>query len=331
MESPREGAARFHFSTDAFPERERVTAWREVFGRAVVNIDIEPLNRDGFQSTATVLRLPGLGVMFGTTAGYRGILTKELIKADDISFMAAPTCRWTASQLGRNPVLAPGDGLLMSNTDIGSLTLGSAARFTTFCLPRAALASLLLDPNAAIARVVPSTNIALQLLVGYLSSVLDAEALVTPELSQLAVTHIYDLLAVALGGTRDAMEAANSRGVRAARLHAIKRDILANLAGRDLSLDALAKRHHISPVYIRKLFETENSSFSRFVLEQRLARAHRTLSKPRLADGAIGKVALEAGFGDLSYFNRAFRRRYGATPSEVREQAERNADETEQA
>ena len=27
---------------------------------------------------------------------------------------------------------------------------------------------------------------------------------------------------------------------------------------------------------------------------------------------------MEAGFGDLSYFNRAFRRRYGTTPSEVR-------------
>jgi AraC-like DNA-binding protein len=27
---------------------------------------------------------------------------------------------------------------------------------------------------------------------------------------------------------------------------------------------------------------------------------------------------MEAGFGDLSYFNRAFRRRYGASPSDVR-------------
>jgi len=27
---------------------------------------------------------------------------------------------------------------------------------------------------------------------------------------------------------------------------------------------------------------------------------------------------LDAGFGDLSYFNRSFRRRYGDTPSGVR-------------
>jgi AraC-like DNA-binding protein len=39
--------------------------------------------------------------------------------------------------------------------------------------------------------------------------------------------------------------------------------------------------------------------------------------------GAIARspaVAAEAAFTDLSYFNRAFRRRFGATPSAMREQ-----------
>jgi len=32
----------------------------------------------------------------------------------------------------------------------------------------------------------------------------------------------------------------------------------------------------------------------------------------------ISTIALDAGFGDLSYFNRAFRRRYGMRPSGLR-------------
>jgi len=32
----------------------------------------------------------------------------------------------------------------------------------------------------------------------------------------------------------------------------------------------------------------------------------------------ISDIAYDAGFGDLSYFNRVFRRRYDATPSEIR-------------
>ncbi len=33
---------------------------------------------------------------------------------------------------------------------------------------------------------------------------------------------------------------------------------------------------------------------------------------------SIGEIVLECGFGDISHFNRAFRRRYGSSPSEVR-------------
>ncbi|MGH7067950.1 MAG: helix-turn-helix domain-containing protein, partial [Acetobacteraceae bacterium] len=62
--------------------------------------------------------------------------------------------------------------------------------------------------------------------------------------------------------------------------------------------------------------------FSRFILDQRVSRAHRMLTDPRRAQRNISSLAFETGFGDLSYFNRVFRRRYGATPSEVRRAAE---------
>jgi AraC-like DNA-binding protein len=42
------------------------------------------------------------------------------------------------------------------------------------------------------------------------------------------------------------------------------------------------------------------------------------LTDPQLADRSITSVAFDAGFGDLSYFNRVFRRRFGGTPSEIR-------------
>lgn len=36
------------------------------------------------------------------------------------------------------------------------------------------------------------------------------------------------------------------------------------------------------------------------------------------AEGVTGSIAFDAGFGDLSTFNCAFRRHFGATPSDVR-------------
>jgi AraC-like DNA-binding protein len=37
----------------------------------------------------------------------------------------------------------------------------------------------------------------------------------------------------------------------------------------------------------------------------------------------ISSIAYDVGFGDLSYFNRVFRRQYNATPSDIRNDASR--------
>jgi AraC-like DNA-binding protein len=149
----------------------------------------------------------------------------------------------------------------------------------------------------------------------------DDEALATPALRRLVVTQIYDLVALAIGATRDAAAIAEGRGVRAARLHAIKADIADRLVKNDLTVAAVASRQRISESYVRKLFESEGSSFSEWVLGERLLRAHHMLTDPRFAGRSITSVAFDSGFGDVSYFNRSFRRRFGATPSEIRAEA----------
>lgn len=53
---------------------------------------------------------------------------------------------------------------------------------------------------------------------------------------------------------------------------------------------------------------------------ERLDRAYRLLRDSRLAAQSISAIAYEVGFGDLSYFNRAFRWPYDATPSDIRNQ-----------
>ena len=126
-------------------------------------------------------------------------------------------------------------------------------------------------------------------------------------MQHLVVAHIYDLMAVTVGATRDAAETAQGRGLRAARLHAIKQDIARNLDQADLSVAALAVRHGCTPRFIQRLFESEGTTFTEYVLAQRLARAHRMLTDPRRAGEKISTIAFDAGFGDVSYFNRAFR------------------------
>jgi AraC-like DNA-binding protein len=63
------------------------------------------------------------------------------------------------------------------------------------------------------------------------------------------------------------------------------------------------------------------------VLDRRLDRARRMLRDPRLSHLKINEIALEAGFPDLSHFNRSFRARFGGTPSTVRADAARKENE----
>jgi AraC-like DNA-binding protein len=310
----------FHFSTDAFSQRERITAWRELVGRSIVNLDIEPLDAGRLRAEATACLLPGLGLIFGYSDAQRCNHPRALIRDDDLSFMATSAPRWTASQLGRHPTLGPGEGVLMSNADVGSMTL-SASRFAAFAVPRAAIAALVPDVGAAIARPIAANNPAFRLLRGYLATANDVQGLTTPELQRLAVTHVYDLLALVLGATRDAVAAAKGRGVRAARLVAAKAFAQQHLQRPDLRAEAVAAHLSVTPRYVHMLFEAEGLSFLEYVLAERIARAHDALHTD--GDRTISAIAFAVGFSDLSHFNRTFRRRFGRTPTEVRADARR--------
>jgi AraC-like DNA-binding protein len=172
-------------------------------------------------------------------------------------------------------------------------------------------------------RPIPHGTGTLNLLTNYVGALIDDPILATPDMRQLVVNQLCDLIAVTLGATRDATAVAEARGIRVARLRAIKDDIEAHLADADLSPTAVAKRQKISDSYIRKLFEGDGTTFSEFVLGRRLARAYRMLTDRRWADRNIASIAFDAGFGDLSYFNRTFKRLYGSVPSEFRRTIDR--------
>src|SRR5262249_59615202 len=99
-----------------------------------------------------------VGVLRASSAAVHLTHSQELIVDDDLSFMAAPTCPYAASQHGRNPVLDPGDGVLMDNAEVGSMRLASLSCFTTFRVPAAVIAPLIFDLCAAIARRIPARN-----------------------------------------------------------------------------------------------------------------------------------------------------------------------------
>lgn len=315
-------AAVFNVSTAGFRPAEATDAWREMFGRAVLRLDLVPLT-DRFEAEATALKWPGFGMISATTSAVRQGNSRELMANDDlsfgwVSFLTGPANTWTATQVGRDATLSPGDGVLMSNYELGSMTFPCRTRFKTFALPAAVLKPLVPDLESWFARPIPAANPALRLLGGYLELARNSELLRDVQLREAFATHVADLLVLTLGAGRDAAELARLRGARAARLHAIRKDVESRLGEADLSVVSVAARHKISPRYLQLLFEESGGTFTQFVAERRLQKAHRLLTDPARADALVSSIAYDCGFADVSHFNRVFRQRFGGTPSDVR-------------
>jgi AraC-like DNA-binding protein len=140
------------------------------------------------------------------------------------------------------------------------------------------------------------------------------------ELRNLVAGHMHDLAALLLGAHDPAQ---HLQSLRATRLAAIKTSIAAKIGPHGFTISDVARSLQISESYIRQLFAEAGTTFTDFVLGERLARAHRMLTNPLYRSRSISAIAYDAGFGDVSYFNRTFRRRHGMTPSDVREAAQR--------
>ena len=88
-----------------------------------------------------------------------------------------------------------------------------------------------------------------------------------------------------------------------------------NIKG-DLSDEALGKALHYHPNYIRKMItEYTGLPTHKFVLECRLAKTLEMLLNTTLP---LKQICEESGFNDFSHFTKAFKRKYGRSPSSYR-------------
>jgi len=308
-----------HFSTDEIAPRLRLAVWREALFQTEFNVDIEPISDVPFRAKATVRTLPGLRILSGTSSPATYRRNTKRVERDEVALSFGREAHVVARSNGREARIETGDAYLLPCGGCASIRVPHEARSTSVRLPRDALAGNVTNLEDTYCRRIPRDTPALVLLKRYLALLEDEPAaLADPSLQHSAVTHVYDLLAKILGATRDAAAIVEGRGVRAARMKMIRDDIARHLTEARLSVHTVAARHKVSPRCIQRLFDESGSTFTEYVMEQRLERAHRLLSDPKLSDRTLTSIAFAAGFNDLSYFNRTFRRRYHATPSDVR-------------
>ncbi|PQM27716.1 hypothetical protein CVO77_03890 [Sphingopyxis lindanitolerans] len=304
-------------STASVPVRERLPMWREVFGQAMARLDIEAAGDMPFHAEGTLCALPGAAYASVFASPVRVSRTRSLIAADPVEmlYLITADAPLDVKQGGREHVLASGDSIFVRGSEVSAISCQSRTRFTNIAIALDDLRAFYSGADDLAMRVVPRQSDLLGLLHAYVDMLRQRADAAAGAAGPLVAGHSRDLIgAIAAAGADDPPPP----GVKAARLRAIKAEIARRLCDPQLDVEGVAQRCGISPRYVRRLFQEEGSSFSAVVLGLRLDRAHRLLLHPGQTPGTIAEVAYGCGFGDLSYFNRTFRRRFGMTPSDLR-------------
>lgn len=186
-------------------------------------------------------------------------------------------------------------------------------------IPRLRLHALVENPEDLAGMLLDARKPASRYLVRYLNLLTQLDETDADErISAHIGATLLDLIALALGASRDITHDAQMRGLRAARAQDVIAHIAAGFADPAFSPDRLATELGVSVRYVQDLLHETGTSFSARVLEHRLQRARTMLADPRHDAMRIGEIARTCGFSEASYFNRRFRRRFGDSPTSFR-------------
>jgi AraC-like DNA-binding protein len=111
--------------------------------------------------------------------------------------------------------------------------------------------------------------------------------------------------------------------VRAGLFSDIKAIATAALDDPDLSPAQVAAKAGVSVRTLHRIFQASGETFWNWIRDRRLERCHAELTAPTHSKRTITEVAFRWGFNELSTFDRNFRKRYGASPRQVRSLAHR--------
>ena len=308
-------------STENVPRRERVAFLHDFMalhvwgGRRLLPPDL-----DTFRVDLEAMTLPsGLMVSSGFFTPMRGVRARDLLQDGRQNYV------WTIqndereiSVEGKAPIkVAPGDLVLINEGVFHECRHENSSHFDFVSLDRQLLADRAPRVDLEASYVIPSGAGGMPLLKNYVE-LIRSNPPGSAKIGEAAARHIYDLTALVLDGFVRGGAERNENSIAAARLKLVQKDILERLCDHDLHIEAVAKRQGVTVRYVQRLFENVGTTFTDFVREQRLEYALRLLRERDRASSTITTIAYDAGFSEVSSFNRAFRKRFDATPSEIR-------------
>lgn len=301
---------------DELPVTGSIDVLRERMLTSPVPLDLAPHPGGRIVVHSRVADLGGVHLLCTRASGGDLIRTRRLA-ADD----QRPSLMVSVMGAGETRVIHPGGVTRAREGDIAlyvtdepyriSFTAG-AQRLTyqfpldRLDLPRALIRRQLLDP------ITPDDSVAAT-VGAFLRSIARTAPLDEPATLAAAEGAAYDLIRILL--TRTAADSAVARRARATSLGTrIELHVRRHVDDPDLSARSIAAVFSISERYVYRILAQRGVDLGDLIRERRLQRVL-SLLDDGTSSLTLAAIAHKAGFADHAHLTRAFRARYGTTPS----------------
>ncbi len=293
------------------PERNQFDYWREVICQAFV--PLTPGRKEpgaGFASTVETRPLAQINrARIASRAQTTRHGPREVAATDEafyfVNLQLAGNCRTQVRTT--DVVVRPGQFVLVDTTEPYYFDFDDDWRMLSFRVPHHLL------PRAPRVGVPVDGNGVGGVVTALMRALWDVDAAAGPAVMR----ELEQAFAAAVSAATPAGAPADSTP-RAVLRAAVLRHVQDHLTDSSLSVTSVCRRFGMSPRTLHNLFAEVDGTFAATVRGLRLDRCARALTDPSTT-GTIAEIAAAHGFDDPTTFTRAFRRRFGRRPSDVRE------------
>ena len=290
--------------------RDRVALWADALTTVCGPLCTDPLGAtlDGAMTFGPIGRLQ-IGHI--TVSRHRIGLTPELARAErhPVAKVIIQTAGVSVyEQRGECVTLTPGDGLVYDVSQPHAITSTETTEHFVVTVPHDLVAGrgLRLDRLSA-QRFSARTGVG-RLAADLIHSTFGELATISPECEDNLAASLLSLIFLPLPN-----EAAHTHEALRYRIESYIRD---QIRDPELSIEKIAGALRCSKRYLHMAFAASDRSITDHIWTTRLDGCRGDLA--RRSDQTISEIAFAWGFSSSAHFSRAFRKRFGVTPSEFR-------------
>ena len=307
------------FSTLALPKSDRAGFWVEAFSRSVARTDVILENSSDCLVSARCASTSDFELFRASISSKMKLIrTQQLLQdADDgLSLIVADTGGFARmDNRGNEFLVGQRQGAFISHRELGGTFNFEPSSSFSVSIPRKFFAGIASNKLDRLSTDRPICDELLVYLRSIVTSVVNSDQQGDRTLAY-ANHHIGDIMSSIV---MKFLDQSNSQGSKVC-YGMVMDEITNNHRDPYLSAHSVAKKLRCSDRRVHYVLEEAGKVFSRHLMLARLTSFQRSVEQDVNQECSIAELAMNAGFSDISYFNRAFKSFTGVTPSTYRAQ-----------